>query len=989
MRKHFLLLFLMALLPLAGWATVDIKDATVAAGDVVYGSTTQSLTVNYNGPLTKDIHFTVDDKFYTKEDLSEWAQDELGAALTLAELPVGTYYLNIKGVPEEGFTGTRANAFKVTEAEVTVSFTTTYKGKLNKIYGQEDPAQPTIPTSNSALGDFTVAGLVTGDNVLEVLDFGANGAAHYQYTGTDAKAAGYDVTITNVALKGEQPNYKLKLADDIKFIINQVDFSETDAPEGMAWSFARTGVASKPYNGAGQNTEYTVTYNTTGATATSLASTDFKVEYTPISGDPNYEATKQYVGTYKIKITGIGTNFTGSKTFDAEGYQFAITKATGLVARVNVVSKTYDGAPFTDAQARYTFYGLKGEDEVTGTELTSVTTFAKNVGGYNVKANLSSAKIGTGVDAPSLADNYDLTAETVTPITVWTIIKRKANITVTTTPGQEYVAAINFDEELPNTVTGLTLDTETPEGTRGVIAADVTAVESGYTIGIVDNFVKAEGTFDYFTVTRNDTPVEVLANYEITPVAGKLQINPVTLTIQPYVTDITYGEAVNPQISVFYGVLPLELKEGAAPTYLYSTDNVNYNLAAENVKDANTYYVKVDWQSIKDYAPDGYEIVESSCVPAVFTINQKVIKPTAGNLTLRIGDNISLISRSVVTYADDNKKPVGEEVPTYTIGLTADNVDKDANDKITGWHSGVTPTENTVAGIITLAFTEDEVNKNYKLADDYVKGALTLLNTYELNLGTSTIAADIADAAANGNEYKVTLPSLTLKANEWYPIVLPFETSALELVKQLNQYVVLNTYNVADSKPGNIVFSLEMGTINAGVPFLIKAGADLNLTGKYFEGKDIVAAPVAQGTMETNGSVYTGVFSAGNVLLNGYELDGTTADATLAYQWLSHRTDTEGWGTVGNYWRAASADDHHKRILTPLEAYLQVPANNVSVRITVEDFDGQTTSIKTLSAGDLKVATSEGWYTINGIKLQSAPTEKGVYINNGKKVVIK
>ena len=986
----------MALLPLAGWATVDIKDATVAAGDVVYGSTTQSLTVNYNGPLTKDEHFTVDEKFYTKEDLSDWAQDELGAALTLAQLPVGTYYLNIQGVPEKGFTGTRANAFKVTEAEVTVSFTDGYKATLNKIYGQADPAQPTIPTSNDELGGFTVTGLVAGDDVLDVLDFGANGANHYQYTGTDAKAAGYDVTITNVALKGEQPNYKLKLADDIKFIINQVDFSQTDAPEGMAWSFARTGDASKSYNATGQNTEYTVTYNATSATTpTSLAATDFKVEYTPTTGDENYEETKRYVGTYKIKITGIGTNFKGSKTFDAEGYQFAITRATGLVARVNVVSKTYDGAPFSETQARYTFYGLQGEDEVTGMALTPVTAFDANVGSYSVKANLADAKIGTGTDAPSLADNYDLTAETVTPVTVWTIIKRKANITVTTTPGQEYVTAINFDDELPNDVSGLTLDTETPEGTRGVIANDVNNVKSGYTIGIVDNFVKAEGTFDYFTVTRNDTPVEVLANYEITPVAGKLQINPVTLTIQPYVTDITYGEEVNPQISVFYGVLPLELKEGATPTYLYSTDNVNYELAADDVKNANTYYVKVDWQSIKDYAPTGYEILESSCVPAVFTINKKTLKPIVGNLTLHIGDPTVKIQTPEVTYANEFA-PVGDEKPVFTFSLTENQVDfetlEDDVERIKQWHTGVLVENNTVNSIIELAFdntTAAAINGNYKLSDEYTKGNLTLLNTYELNLGTSTIAADIADAAANSNSYKVTLPSLTLKANEWYPIVLPFETSALELVKQLNQYVVLNTYNVADSKPGNIVFSLEMGTIGAGVPFLIKAGADLNLTGKYFDDKDIVAAPVAQGTIADNGSVYTGVFSAGNVLLNGYELDGETADATLAYQWLSHRNDTDGWGTVGNYWRAASADDHHKRNLTPLEAYLQVPANNVSVRITVEDFDGQTTSIKTLSAGDLKVATSEGWYTINGIKLQNAPTEKGVYINNGKKVVIK
>lgn len=29
------------------------------------------------------------------------------------------------------------------------------------------------------------------------------------------------------------------------------------------------------------------------------------------------------------------------------------------------------------------------------------------------------------------------------------------------------------------------------------------------------------------------------------------------------------------------------------------------------------------------------------------------------------------------------------------------------------------------------------------------------------------------------------------------------------------------------------------------------------------------------------------------------------------------------------------------------------------------------------------------WYTINGVKLQGKPTQKGVYINGGRKVVIK
>ena len=32
---------------------------------------------------------------------------------------------------------------------------------------------------------------------------------------------------------------------------------------------------------------------------------------------------------------------------------------------------------------------------------------------------------------------------------------------------------------------------------------------------------------------------------------------------------------------------------------------------------------------------------------------------------------------------------------------------------------------------------------------------------------------------------------------------------------------------------------------------------------------------------------------------------------------------------------------------------------------------------------------SEAWYTLNGVRLNGKPTKKGIYINNGKKIVIK
>ena len=48
-----------------------------------------------------------------------------------------------------------------------------------------------------------------------------------------------------------------------------------------------------------------------------------------------------------------------------------------------------------------------------------------------------------------------------------------------------------------------------------------------------------------------------------------------------------------------------------------------------------------------------------------------------------------------------------------------------------------------------------------------------------------------------------------------------------------------------------------------------------------------------------------------------------------------------------------------------------------------------TTSIKSLSVDDVNGLNVKGWYTVGGMKMQNAPTQKGVYIKDGKKVIIK
>ena len=995
----------MALLPLAGWAE-DLSNASVAVGNVTYGTGAIGAPFvvwegeTLKGPGEEGQQYTVDPNFYAKE-----GDEYTSKGSTLSTLPVGTYYVKISGIAVKGFNGDAYGEFKITQKPLTVTFTNDFKGTLTKTYGQANPAQPDVPTANNALGDFVITGLVPGDNVLDVLDFGAANAAHYSYNGVDARDVPYTVTIENVSLKEVETNdpektsnYSLTLADDVTFTINKADFGKlgtAQAPAGMTWTLERTGVASKPYNATAQSTNYQVIYRlATAETGGELSANDFKVEYTPIIGEEDYSTTKKYAGNYKIKVSGLGTNFTGTKEFEAADYQFAITPATGLQVRVNVLSKTYDGAAFNANQARYTITGAQGEDEIVIVDAIDVANpLAAGVGQYNVKADLTNATIGN-TDA-KVVDNYDITAAS-TPTTVWTIIKRLATITVTPAENQTYVEAINYDDNLPTEV-GKSLKTQAVEGDKGVIAADVNLVKAGYTIGVsVAAITAATGSFDYFTVTRNNETtldnendiVDALANYTITTIPGILEINGANLTVQPIVADLVYGTAPSPAISIFNGTTPLQLQANATPTYVYSTDNANFNLPATAVKNVGRYYVKVDWTSIKDYAPAGYEITAESCISAVFDITKKTIKPTVGALTLHIGDNISMLQRAEATYADNNKKPAYNENPEFTFGLVADKVDVSVAqatlDKITGWHTGVVPSEQgTVANIITLAFANPSDAANYTLDEAYVKGDLTLLNTYLLNLASDNLPALIQDADNNGHKYTVKLAEEgTLKGQTWYTMVLPFPVKTTELVSQLKNsenesvFAIVNVFDATHSEKGNIKFVMEWSVVPANTPFMIKTAADVDLNKVVFLDKDITYDETPATEEDADGDQFIGTYTTKSIIHD--------AEKHIYYGWYDSNDQKR--------WRQPKNNAHE---MQPLEAYLKYAPGSfdgAAPVITFEDIiDGNVTAIKTFTTegGNNDAKVKEGWYTLNGVKLQGVPTEKGVYINNGKKIVIR
>ena len=79
------------------------------------------------------------------------------------------------------------------------------------------------------------------------------------------------------------------------------------------------------------------------------------------------------------------------------------------------------------------------------------------------------------------------------------------------------------------------------------------------------------------------------------------------------------------------------------------------------------------------------------------------------------------------------------------------------------------------------------------------------------------------------------------------------------------------------------------------------------------------------------------------------------------------------------------------RSLRNFRAHFEIPSLKSApapARRFVLDFDGDVvTSIDGICIDDGR--TAEGWYSLDGRRLDRKPTRKGVYIHNGNKVIVK
>ncbi len=237
----------------------------------------------------------------------------------------------------------------------------------------------------------------------------------------------------------------------------------------------------------------------------------------------------------------------------------------------------------------------------------------------------------------------------------------------------------------------------------------------------------------------------------------------------------------------------------------------------------------------------------------------------------------------------------------------------------------------------------------------------------EVPIPTITLANNSNNAsvieANNGKLVNVTLADRTLyKDGSWNTLCLPFSLTAAQVTNQLAPGSLM-TLQSSSFINGTLMLNFVSATsIEAGKPYIIKWTGGSTLESPTFTGVTIANATA---NVNTDNVDFIGIYSPLNI---------TAADNTKLY--LSNDNTL--------YYPNAAMT------IGAFRAYFQlkgITAADLPQSAIILNFDAEgTTDLNSLTPA---LSQGEGVYTLDGRKLNAMPTQKGVYIVNGKKVVIK
>jgi hypothetical protein len=230
-------------------------------------------------------------------------------------------------------------------------------------------------------------------------------------------------------------------------------------------------------------------------------------------------------------------------------------------------------------------------------------------------------------------------------------------------------------------------------------------------------------------------------------------------------------------------------------------------------------------------------------------------------------------------------------------------------------------------------------------------------------------------SAFENNPSDVTLYRRTLyKDGAWNTICLPFDVTIAGSPLAGAEARTLTEASISGTTL-NLTFGDAVTTLVAGTPYIIKwAKAD-----GYDE--------ASEETRDLKNPVFSGV-----------TIDKTMHNVETDYVDFKGQYDNQVWTEentsilfVGdaNYLYFPQPKNDKNPSLGACRAYFQLKGITAGelpsgARMVFSD---ETTEIR--NTDDTNRTDADCWYTLDGRKLQGKPTQRGIYINNGKKVVIK
>ncbi len=502
------------------------------------------------------------------------------------------------------------------------------------------------------------------------------------------------------------------------------------------------------------------------------------------------------------------------------------------------------------------------------------------------------------------------------------------------------------------------------------------------------------------------------ATLTITPDEGyrikSLKVNSVDVT--SYVKDgqYTISDIIeNTMIEVVFEAIPLYTIS------IISDGNGKTTYGITTIKNQSKEFSEREGSTIAiSFTPDNGYRLSSVTVNGEDMLSQVVNNQlTIENITTDILIEVYFGESPITEFAKDNinykvisssDRTVNVVRGNYGVMLTVPSTCKDPYINSTWIVAGVEPDAfNNSPNLAAIIWNPEEVfngnitNPNLLL---YVKDKKYAPTTVR-NVVVDNVAEEITlSDAESGNpfycpkaftaqrityEHNYSMTSGYQTCQGWETLALPFNVTTIQ--RQNGTEIVPREAWVQGSNklPFWLYTLTELGwrpetTIAANTPYIISMPNNENYNSKYnisgviqFIGTNVEVKASDNMPIEKNGNK---IFVPNYQYLPASE---SMYALNVNNQWCANTT-TEAEGSVFI---------KNLRPVHPFEAYLTVNGSEAARRIIPIFEEGESTGIINLPLrDDINVDT---WFTLDGRKLFSKPTEKGVYINKGKKVLVK